>query len=80
MEAALIASQAGREINPNVDFLKDKRCPECGAFGPFETAAICRVRIYDNGTEVAGGPEYDDESPTACCNCHHEARLSDFDE
>jgi hypothetical protein len=69
-------------VNPNVDFLDGKRCPECGSYGPFELLVSMRIRLYDNGTDDAedGSKEYNDDSITTCCACQHEAKFGDFDE
>ena len=69
-------------VNPNVDFLDGKRCPECGSYGPFELLVSMRIRLYDNGTEDAedGSKEYNDDSIATCCACQHEGKFGDFDE
>jgi hypothetical protein len=69
-------------INPNVNCLEGKRCPNCNSFGPFEIVATMRVLLYDNGTDHAddGTISYGSESRTVCCNCRHEGQFHDFDE
>lgn len=68
--------------NPNVNCLEGKRCPECGSYGPFEIVVTIRLLLYDNHTDNAedGTTEYDDDAPTTCCACQHEASFGDFDE
>jgi hypothetical protein len=69
-------------VNPNVNCLEGKRCPECGSYGPLEVVVSKRVLLYDNGTDDAedGTTEYGDDSPAMCCACRHEGKLGDFDE
>ena len=40
-------------VNPNVNCLQGKRCPECGSFGPLEITVSMRLLLYDNGTDNA---------------------------
>jgi hypothetical protein len=69
-------------INPNVNCLEGKRCPECGSYGPFEIVVSMRIRLYDNGTDNAedGTTEYGDDAPSTCCACGHEGTFGNFDE
>jgi hypothetical protein len=70
------------KVNPNVNCLQGKCCPECGSYGPFEVVASTRVKLYDDGCDDAedGAIEYDDDSPTMCYACQYEGKFSDFDE
>jgi hypothetical protein len=72
----------GKNVNPNVNCLHGKRCPECGSYGPFDIAVSMQVRLYDTGCNDAadGTVEYDDGSTATCCNCRYEAKFGDFDE
>jgi hypothetical protein len=67
-------------VNPNVDFLDGRCCPECGSYGPFELLVSMRIRLYDNGTDNAedGSTEYSDDSLATCCACQHEGKFGDF--
>jgi hypothetical protein len=69
-------------VNPNVNFLDGKRCPECGSYGPFEVVVSKRVLLFDNGTDDAedGTTEYGEDAPTSCQACGHEAEFGEFDE
>jgi hypothetical protein len=69
-------------VNPNVNFLEGKRCPECGSYGPFEIVVTKRILLYDNGTDDAedGTTEYGEDAPAMCVACEHEGELGDFDE
>jgi hypothetical protein len=69
-------------VNPNVNCLDGKRCPECGSYGPFEIAVSMRVLLYDDGTDSAedSATEYDNDAPAICCSCRHEGKFGDFDE
>jgi hypothetical protein len=69
-------------VNPNVNCLEGKRCPECGSYGPFEVVVSKRVMLYDNGTGDAedGTTEYNDGSPAMCGACLYDGKLGDFDE
>lgn len=68
------------KVNPNVNFLEGKCCPECGSYGPFEVEVSMRVMLYDDGSGDAedGAIEYDDDSPAMCYHCRHEGRFGDF--
>ena len=75
-------SGVGEEkVDPNVNFLEGKQCPECGSYGPFELVVSTRVMLYDDGCGDAedGNIEYDDDSPAMCSACLHEGKLGDFD-
>jgi len=69
-------------INPNVNCLEGKRCPECGSYGPFEVVVSMRVLLHDSGTKDAedGSTWYDDDAPTKCDSCRREGKFGDFDE
>ena len=69
-------------VNPNVNCLEGKRCPECGSYGPFEVVVSMRVLLYGDGTDNADGgtTEYGDDAPTTCRCCQHEGKFGDFDE
>ena len=69
-------------INPNVNCLDGKRCPECGSYGPFELLVSMRVLLHDSGTEDAedGSTWYGDDAPTKCDSCGHAGEFGDFDE
>ena len=79
----MIKSNANEpSVNPNVNHLEGRRCPNCGSYGPFEVVVLTRVLLYDNGCGDAedGSNEYDDDSPAMCYACEHEARFGDFDD
>jgi len=69
------------EIDPNINCLHGKRCPQCCSYGPFDVVVSMRVRLYDDGSDDSedGTIEYDDESPAVCPNCRYEAKFGDFD-
>jgi hypothetical protein len=69
-------------INPNVNCLDGKRCPECGSFGPFEVIVSMRVLLSDNGTDYAkdGAAEFGDDAPAMCLSCQHKGQFGEFDE
>jgi len=68
------------KVNPNVNFLEGKCCPQCGSYGPFEVEASMRVMLYDDGSGDAedGTIEYDDDSLATCYACRYEGRFGDF--
>jgi hypothetical protein len=69
-------------VNPNVNCLQGKRCPECGSFGPLEITVSMRLLLYDNGTDNAedGATEYGEDTPVTCCACQHEGTFGEFDD
>lgn len=71
-----------RSVNPNVNCLEGKRCPQCGSYGPFEVVVSMRVLLHDDGTDNAedGTTEYGEDAPTSCRACGHEAKFGDFEE
>jgi hypothetical protein len=75
------SSIVDEKVNPNVNCLEGKCCPECGSYGPFELKVSMRIMLYDNGSGNAedGSVEYDDESPAMCHRCGHEGTFGDFD-
>ena len=82
MGSNAIETGRGEEaVNPNVNCLYGKRCPNCGSYGPFEVVVSMRVLLYDDGSGDAddGTTEYDGESPARCSNCGYEAKLGNFD-
>jgi hypothetical protein len=56
-------------VNPNINCLDGKQCPNCRSFGPFEVEVSMRVLLCDDGTDDAtdGTVEYDDDSPAPPC-------------
>jgi hypothetical protein len=78
------ASESGLgegRVNPNVNCLDGKRCPNCGSYGPFEVVVTMRVLLYDDGTDYAtdGSIEYDDDAPAMCDACRYRGKFGDFD-
>lgn len=69
-------------INPNVNCLEGRCCPECRSYGPFEILVSKRVLLYDNGTDdaVDGTTEYGEDAPTTCRACGYEGKFQDFDD
>lgn len=67
-------------IEPNVNCLAGKRCPECGSLGPFELVVSMRVLLYDTGTHNADDSsiEFDDGAPARCNSCGHQGKFGDF--
>jgi hypothetical protein len=67
-------------VNPNVNCLEGKCCPNCGSFGPFEVVVSIRVLLFDDGSGDAedGTIEYDDDSPAMCNVCGYEGRFGAF--
>ena len=82
MDGKVYKSGIGEEeVNPNVNCLDGKRCPQCGSYGPFEIVVSMRVLLYDNGSDDAedGSIEYDGDAPAICSACRHKGKFSDFD-
>ena len=73
---------AGSNVDPNVNCLEGKRCPECGSYGPFEVVVSMRVLLCDSETDDVenGAIEYGGDSPTVCCSCRHAGNFGDFGE
>src|SRR5205807_1366638 len=74
-------SDIGEEkVNPNVNCIEGKCCPECSSYGPFEVMVSMRVMLYDNGSGDAedGTIEYNGDSPAMCPACLYEGKFADF--
>lgn len=69
-------------LNPNVNCLEGKRCPQCKSYGPFELSISTRVLLYDSGIREVGGDavEYGEDAYTVCCSCQRRGQFADFDE
>jgi len=68
--------------NPNTNCLENRRCPECGSYGPFEVWAWQLVRVHDDGTDECkmGGPDWEEVSLTTCCECDKDGEWQDFED
>jgi hypothetical protein len=68
------------KVNPNVNCLEGKCCPECGSYGPFEVVVSMRVMLHDDGCGDAedGTIEYDDDAPAICRVCRFEGKFGEF--
>lgn len=76
--------------NPNVNVLEGMCCPKCGSCGPFYIAITMYARIHDDGTELEGDTDWDDESSCVCIygyietdpvrRCQFAGKVKDFKE
>jgi hypothetical protein len=81
MDGNADVSGIGEEkVNPNVNCLDGKRCPQCGSYGPLEVVVSMRVLLYDDGCDDArdGAIEYDDNAPAMCYTCRYSGKFGDF--
>jgi hypothetical protein len=63
----------------NTNCLAGIRCPSCGSEGPFIIEVIQQVRMYDEGSEEAGGDiHWDSESYMRCEACDFDGTAADF--
>lgn len=63
-------------MNENV--LAGIQCPECQSDGPFRIEAKAMFLAHDDGTEVDGDVEWDDDAHCECAECGHSGALSGF--
>ena len=68
------------KVNPNVNCLEGKCCPQCGSYGQYEVVVSRLVLLYDDGSDDAedGTTEYDDDAPAMCHVCRYEGEFGDF--
>lgn len=67
-----------KEKSVNENILAGIQCPECQSDGPFRIEAKALFLAHDDGTEVAGDVEWDDDSHCECAECGQSGALSGF--
>ena len=66
------------EKNPNTNVLAGFKCPECGSFSPFRIEMTAVFDVTDDGTEVSGDSEWNDDSYCMCVQCEHSGIVEEF--
>lgn len=65
-------------MSENTNCLKGIRCPKCGQTDKFEIAIRAMAIVTDDGAEVHGDMEWDDDSTCICVECDHHTPLFYF--
>jgi hypothetical protein len=64
--------------SPNINCLKDNRCPKCGSYGPFMVEVVGFAELTDDGYEDYLDMEEKDEARWSCAICNFEGMGEDF--
>jgi hypothetical protein len=62
----------------NENCLDGMRCPQCGSLGPLRISVKTILMFEDDGTDICGDNEYDDDSHCSCENCGWWGTTADF--
>lgn len=54
------------------------RCPRCKSYGPFAVTIKATVIMDDDGFDVEGDTEFEDDSFARCENCELAGTVKDF--
>lgn len=56
----------------------DLACPRCGGAYHLYIVVTCTLELSVEGTDIAGGHEWDDRSHCSCPECGHSGLVADF--
>ena len=62
----------------NTNCLEHTACPQCGNDSALKIAVTALAHVTDDGAEIFGGLEWDDQSFAACPACGTEGKLGEF--
>jgi len=62
----------------NENCLEGVKCPKCEQEDVFKIVGVSTFTVLDDGTDVHGDVEWDDDSTCTCGGCSWVARLGDF--
>lgn len=64
----------------NTNCLAGMRCPSCGHADELRIEVIAVAKVTDDGVELVGDTEWNDDSFCQCDVCDHSATVSAFKE